>query len=261
VSPDGTLVATADDTDQISVWDAATGHRLVSFARQKVSPAGFHGVSLRFSPDSTLLLSADLRGVTFVWQARTGRVLNELRGPAPPPGMLDERTGGAISPDDQYVVTVSGWDNDAHVYRVGRPAEVMTLQGHSNGIDDATFSPDGTLIATTAGHGVCTQGTTGTACDNSTRVWDVQQSAPLLSLLNDGGTRVDFSPDGTTLAVNTLAPYEGTSTEEPVPPNDQYPYDTLACIVCGGFSRLISLAQRAEIRQLTPTERAQFLHG
>ena len=84
----------------------------------------------------------------------------------------------------------------------------------------------------------------------------------LLTLLNDGGTRVDFSPDGTTLAVNTLVPYEvGNPLNGPTPPEDQIPYDTLACLVCGGFSRLVLLAEHAETRQLTPAERAEFLHA
>jgi len=114
-------------------------------------------------------ISYSLNGVTDVWQARTGRVLNVIRGPAPPAGMFEERMGGAISPDDQYVVTTSGGDNDAHVYRVGQPGEVLALQGHSDGVDDATFSPDGTLIATTAGHGICTTAAASPTCDNSTR--------------------------------------------------------------------------------------------
>jgi WD40 repeat protein len=262
LSPDGTLAATADNADRISVWDAVTGKHLVTFTRQAANPASFAGVNLKFSPDSTLLLSADLRGATFVWQARTDRVLNEIRGPAPPPRMFDEQMGGAISPDDRYVVTTAGWDNDAHVYQIGQPGEVMTLQGHSDGIDDAAFSPDGTLIATTAGHSVCTGEVIAALCDNSTRVWDIQQSAPLLSLLNDGGTRVDFSADGTTLAVNTLVPYEvGSPLNGPTPPEDQFPYDTLACLVCGGFGRLVLLAEHAETRQLSPAERAEFLHA
>jgi WD40 repeat protein len=260
MSPDGTLAATVDVSGRIYVWDVATGHHLVTFTRQAVAPGSFADVNLKFSPDSSLLLSADLRGVTFVWQARTGRVLNEIRGPAPPAGMFNEETGGAISPDDQYVVTTAGWDDDAHVYKVGQPGEVISLLGHTDGIDDATFSADGTLIATTAGHSVCTGAVITPLCDNSTRVWDIQQSAPLLTLPNDGGTRVDFSSSGTTLAVNTLAPYEYGGVGA-APPEDQFPYDTLACVVCGGFDRLIPLAEAAETHQLTPTERAEFLNG
>ncbi len=261
VSPDGKLVAAADNEDRIGVWDAATGRHLVSFYRHHPQTDVATDVTLKFSPDSTLVLSADQSGVTFVWQARTGRVLNEIHGPGPPQGMYDEVMGGAISPNDQLVVTTSGWDNDAHVYRIGHPGELITLQGHSDGIDDAAFSPDSTLIATTAGHPVCTGAGIGPTCDNSTRVWDTQQSSPLLTLRNDGGTRVAFSPDGTSLVINTLSVQDVSSPYGSGPSETHFPYQTLACIVCGGFDRLVPLAVHAEVRQLTPEERARFITG
>jgi WD40 repeat protein len=261
VSPDGKLVAAADDQDRIGLWDTATGQHLVSFYRNHPQTGVATDITVKFSPDSTLVLSADQSGVTFVWQARTGRVLNEIRGPGPPQRMYNQVMGGAISPDDRLVVTTSGWDNNAHVFRVGQPGELITLQGHSDGIDDATFSPDSTLIATTAGHSVCTGAAIGPTCDNSTRVWDVQQSSPLLTLRNDGGTRVAFSPDGTSLVINTLSVYNVSSPNGPGPSGAHFPYQTLACVVCGGFDRLVPLAIHAEIRQLTPEERARFITG
>jgi WD40 repeat protein len=172
--------------------------------------------------------------------------------------MYNQVMGGAISPNDQLVVTTSGWDNDAHVYRVGQPGELIALRGHSDGIDDATFSPDSTLIATTAGHSFCTGSGVGPTCDNSTRVWDTQQASPLLTLPNDGGTRVDFSPDGSSLVVNTLLVYDPSSERVA---EAAFPYETLACVVCGGFDRLVPLAMHAELRPLTPEERARFNTG
>ena len=258
VSPDGKLAAAADNEDRIGVWDVATGRHLESFYRHHTQTDVATDVTLKFSPDSSLVLSADQSGMTFVWQARTGRVLNEIHGPGPPQLMYNEVMGGAISPNDQLVVTTSGWDNDAHVYRIGHPGELITLQGHSDGIDDAAFSPDSTLIATTAGHSVCTGPGVGPACDNSTRVWDTQQSSPLLTLPNNGGSRVGFSPDGNSLVVNNFFVYD-TSSERRA--EAAFPYETLACIVCGGFDRLVPLAADAEVRQLTPEERARFITG
>jgi WD40 repeat protein len=144
------------------------------------------------------------------------------------------------------------------VYRVGHPGELTTLRGHSDGIDDATFSPDSTLIATTAGYSSCTGSGVGPTCDNSTRVWDTQQASPLLTLPNDGGTRVDFSQDGSSLAVNALLVYDVSSERLA---EAAFPYETFACIVCGGFDRLVPLAMHAEVRQLTPDEQARFNTG
>jgi WD40 repeat protein len=232
VSPDGRLVAAADIEDRIGIWDVATGRHLVSFYRHHPQTEVATSVTVKFSPDSTLVLSGDQSGVTFVWQARTGHVLNEIHGPGPPQLMYNQVMGGAISPSDQLVVTTSGWDNDAHVYRVGHPGELTTLRGHSDGIDDATFSPDSTLIATTAGYSSCTGSGVGPTCDNSTRVWDTQQASPLLTLPNDGGTRVDFSQDGSSLAVNALLVYDVSSERLA---EAAFPYETFACIVCGGL--------------------------
>ena len=253
VSPDGTLAAAADGAGRIGVWDVATGRRLTSVDHHDAQQVPVATSTLKFSADGTLLLGADPNGLTFVWKARTGQVLNKITGPPPPQGgyndMYDDTVGGAISPDDQLVVTTSGWDNDAHVYRVGQRRELIRLTGHSNGIDDASFSPDSTLIATTAGHGDCSSPGVGSVCDNSTRVWDTQQSSPLLTLTGDGGTRVGFSPDGNSLVVNSFI-------VDPV-----FPYETLSCDVCGGFDRLVPLAISAEVRGLTGEERARFLGG
>jgi WD40 repeat protein len=244
VSPDGSLVAAADASDQIAVWNVATGARLATFNRHHPQSNVGSNITLKFSPDGKLLLTADQSGVSFVWEARTGRVLNEIHGPAPQPLMYNAVEGGAISPNDQLVVSTTGWNNDAHVYRVGHPGELISLHGHSDGIDDATFSPDSTLIATTAGHSDCSGPFVTAICDNSVRVWDTEQSAPLLTLTNDGGTRVDFSPDGNSIVTNKV-----------------FPYETLACIVCGGFGRMQTLALRAEVRQFTREERARYLSG
>jgi WD40 repeat protein len=258
VSPDGTLVAAADSQDRIGIWDVATGRHLVSFYRHHPQANVATEISLKFSPDSTLVLSADQSGVTFVWRARTGQVLNEIHGLGPPQFMYNQVMGGAISPNDQLVVTTSGWDNNAHVYRVGHPGELIVLRGHSEGIDDATFSPDGTLIATTTGHSFCTGSGVGTTCDNSTRVWDIQQASPLLTLPNEGGTRVAFSADGSSLVVNHFFTYDPSSDRLA---QAAFPYETLACIVCGSFARLVPLATLAEVRQLTPEERVRFNAG
>ena len=259
VSPDGKLVAAADNEDRIGIWDVATGRHLVSFYRHHPQADVATAITLKFSPDSTLVLSADQSGVTFIWPARTGHILNEIHGPGPPTKLMyNQVMSGAISPNDQLAVTTSGWDNDAHVYRVGYPGELIALRGHFDGIDDATFSPDSTLIATTAGHSFCTGSFVGPTCDNSTRVWDTQQASPLLSLPNDGRTRVDFSADGSSLVINAPLEYDVSSERLA---EAAFPYETLACIVCGGFDRLIPLAVHAEVRQLTPEERARFNTG
>jgi WD40 repeat protein len=260
MSPDGRLVATAEAAhrrggrlrlNRVEVWDAESGTHLATLPRPKVASNWYESdVSLRFSPSGKLLLTAYQSGITVVSEARSGRVLNRIRAPSPPA----VASGGAISPDDRLVVTTSDSDNDAHVYQVGQPGELVTLQGHSDGIHDAAFNRDGTLIATTSGHSDCTSSFVSSACDNSIRLWDTRQSRALLTFPNVGGTRVEFSPDGQSIVTNDSvnAQISGTVSIGL--------YKKLACIVCGGFNRLLALARRAEIRQLTPQERVLYLN-
>jgi WD40 repeat protein len=159
-------------------------------------------------------------------------VLNRI-ALAPEPTGLYAGMGGAISPDDRLVVATASWDQNAHVFRIGHSAELMTLSGHASGIDDATFGPDSNLIATIA------------LADGTVRVWDAQHPSPLLTIPEPYiGSRVDFSPDGQSIVTDGATPYE-----------------TLACIVCGGFGRLLTLARDHETRQLTAEERSLYLSG
>ena len=231
ISPDGTLVAAVDGHGVVGVWSSVTGHQLRVFRRHQGPAASSPLVDLRFSPDGRLLLSADLQGRTFVWQARTGRVMNEIRGGAVPNGQY-LGMGGAISPDDQLMVSVRSWENSAEVYRVGHPQPVTTLKGHSLGIEDAAFNPAGNLIVT------------GSA-DDTVRVWDTQHSGALLTVPTPvTALKVGFTADGRALVT------DGT-----------FPYATVPCVICGGFSRLLTLAQERETRGFTAEERSLFQTG
>ncbi len=245
VSPDGRLVAAADGSDRVGVWDVASGRQLVRFDRHRPQKDVITALVMRFSPDSSLLVSTDQSGISYVWRARTGVVLNRIVGAPPPSLQYDEVMSAAISPDDRLVVTASAWDNDAHVYQVGHAGQLIALQGHSDGIQDVTFSPDGSLIATTTEPGGlggnCNAAFVGSECDDSTRVWDTQHSSQLLTLSDAGGTRVAFSADGASLLVNR-----------------SFPYDTLTCSVCGGFGRMIPLAEHAEVTRLSAEQRVAF---
>ena len=236
LSPDGRLAATLDQKDRITVWDVHSGRRLTVF-RGHVGASNGYGqanVDFHFSPDGSLILSVDEAGRTFVWRSRSGQVLNTIKGPAVPRGQYTGM-GGAISPDDRLVVAVYSWDEQAHVYRVGRPGPLLTLSGHGNGIDDASFNADGTLLATISD------------VDQTVRVWDTREQDPVLTLQlgqppQAPGTRIQFSSDGRSLVTDGAMPFE-----------------TVPCVVCGGFGQLLALAHRRETRSFTPAERVLYL--
>jgi WD40 repeat protein len=231
LSPDGKLAATIDASSAITVWDVATGRVLTTFTGH-VRHRDFGGdvVVFKFSPDGSLILSSDDAGYTYVWRARTGRVLNAIHGLEEPAGMHDG-WGGAISPNDQYVVTVSSWDGRAYLYRVGRPRVLLTLAGTAGEYDDAAFAPDSELFATISSSG------------GGVSLWDTRDQAPILTLPGSFGDNIAFAPDG-------IALITGSNGQQP---------EQLPCDVCGGFGRLLGLAKERETRTLTPQERALYL--
>jgi WD40 repeat protein len=228
LSSDGHLAAAVDNAGRIGVWEVSTGRPLHGFAGFR--KGGGNTIAIKFSPDGKLVLAADPTGLTVVWDPLTGRVLNRIHG------SVAGVASGAISPNDRYVVTVSNGSDDAHLYRVGEPGQVLELVGHSAGIFDATFNADGTLLATTS---PISQNYDG---DGTVRVWSTTDSHPLLTLPHGAGTRIEFSADDHSLVTNSA-----------------FPATTLSCVVCGGFDYLLRVARQRETRQLTPAERAQYL--
>ncbi|MHB8693772.1 MAG: TIR domain-containing protein [Solirubrobacteraceae bacterium] len=244
LSADGKVAITINATGLIVVWNATTGQQLASFDRfpSQVPKGESPGntITVKLSPDGKLVLAADQSGLAFVFEARTGRILNTIHAAsANAPGQLGNAgVSGAISPDNRLVVIVSSGSNDAALYRVGKPSLVLALVGHSAGIFDAAFNNDGTLIATTSPQSQQYAG------DNSVRVWSTTNPQPLLTLSQGAGARVAFSSDGHSIITNGSSPFE-----------------TIHCVICGGFDYLLSQAHQRETREFTQAERAQYLQG
>jgi WD40 repeat protein len=241
MTPDGSLVAAADQQGRVGVWDAASGRRLTTFRGHATGlrpTAGQSVAGLAFSDDGRLILSADTLGRDFVWDPHTGRLLNRIRGPAIPPRYLPE-IGGTFSPDDRLVAAVWPWDAAVHLYAVGVRGEQAELRAPIVGVFDAAFNQDGSLLAT-VGQGVA--------------IWDVRQRQLLTTIplgQDDFRYRVQFTADGTAVATNAAS----ASVSEVIP-SEVYP-----CVVCGSADRLLALARPRVTRRLKAAERAAYLPG
>jgi WD40 repeat protein len=193
-SPNGKLLATADNDGTVQLWDLATGEPVGS-----PWPAGDEGVNqVAFSPDGKLLASADNDGMVRLWDVATGKPVGSPL-PADPGGHVD---GVAFSPDGKLLVsadsngTVRQWD-----VTTGQPVGSLLASAGFPGVDGiegvVTFSPDGMLLA---------------AADNdgTVQLWDLATGQPLGGPLpasiqptsgpNGITPKMSFSPDSKRLA-------------------------------------------------------------
>jgi WD40 repeat protein len=241
-STDCSEVAIGGRFGTAGIYNTSTGERLRSFVghndRLEIE-------SIDISPDTSLVATTSLDRSARVWNARSGEQLIEVTaftrpGPMIPPG---EATSANFSPNSEEFVTSSLYENDAHVWDASTGDRIATLEGETNSLVDARFSPSGRFLLTGS-------------FDGRARLWE-GDSGRLLSLVTDfpgSGDRVGFTPDEReVLMVTTAIPYEHPPGKDAV--------RTVSCDVCGPIETLEGLARDRVTRELTETERDRFLSG
>jgi WD40 repeat protein len=184
-SPDGTRLATCSVDRTACVCDAATGSLLATCRGHTSSVHSVH-----FSADGTRLLTASADGTVRQWDARTGQLVE------PPYDRHGALLYSAVySPDGQWVAS-AGEDRTIRVWRARDRQDVAVLHGHTGGVLEVAFAPDGRRLASRSSDYGDNTG------DGTLRVWDVDPEAPLPVL--HGHTRAiyptAYSPDGRWLA-------------------------------------------------------------
>jgi WD40 repeat protein len=205
-SPDGALLAIADENNSVYLWEIETGKQLRALAQGQLASPG----ELAFSPDGTMLAIADMIAVQ-LWEVETGTRLQELtpdggadlvvfssKGSLLATDACSEKddrsrcvagevwlwdletrqvtqvfqghTGSvmsiALSPDGDFVVSGGYHDHDIHVWDVETGQQAYMLEAHAGAVKSLAFSPDGTMFASGS-------------YDDTVRVWSVQEGREL----------------------------------------------------------------------------------
>jgi len=174
-SPDGQILAAADDKGRITLWDAETGGR-IRVLDGHTKPV----LSVKFIPNGQTLVSGAADYSIKIWNASTGNLLRTLSGHVGPVGRV------VVSRDGRTLAS-SSFDQTIKIWSVSSGQLLRTFAGHSGPVIDVALSPDGRVLAS---------GST----DRTIRIWDVGSGKELRTIQhgNDVSALI-FSQEGRTL--------------------------------------------------------------
>jgi WD40 repeat protein len=177
-SPDGKLVASAQDQGIISLWDFETRAELQQCK-------GHEGMinSLCFAPDGKEILSGSVDHTVRLWDAATGQEKCRFGDPG------DSVKCVTFSPDGRLVAASAGdYEGQVFLWETATAKEVGRLGAARGRVYQIAFSPDGKLLA-------------GTGADNTLCLWEVATRSERCRFPGHphGCLALAFAPDGRTI--------------------------------------------------------------
>lgn len=136
-SPDGTEIASATYNGVIQLWNATTGKNVT----QPYTHAG-QVVSLAWSLDSSYLAWATSDGIVQIWNKNPRNNPITLRNSG---GTIMPAVALSWSPYGAYLAASNNEFVQVWNTTTGKP--VFTYRGHSDGVNDVAWSPDGSKVA------------------------------------------------------------------------------------------------------------------
>ncbi|KAF7971363.1 hypothetical protein HWV62_21314 [Athelia sp. TMB] len=168
-SPSGHRIVSGSKDGTMRMWDPDTGELVGSPFKHSDS-----GNYVAYSPDGNHIVLGSPNGTVSIWDVGTGKATEKAIE-----GMFV-----AYSPDGSHIVSGQG---RTVIISDGVTGEAVgvPLEGHSDQVNCAMYSPDGTLVAS------CSS-------DHTIRLWDAETRQAVRVLEGHTGpvVSVAFSPDG-----------------------------------------------------------------
>ena len=164
--------------DTIRFWDTITGEEQNAFIGL---PA--HIVALSFSPDGKTMVSVTGGGEICILDRITGKLQKTFAVP-----VTEGIFSTAFSPDGK-IVAIGSRESNIYLSDLNTGELKWTLPGHSDDVQRVVFSPDGRTLASSS------------YLDETVRIWDVHTGEHKRTLTGHTGDMegLAFSPDGKTL--------------------------------------------------------------
>ncbi len=141
-SPDSKYLVTAGNTTNIDgnirVLEMPSGREVLRINQKNVP------WTVSFSPNGKYLAIANLNETIQVWEIPTGKEVARMQSER-----AGERVGreAIFTPDSQYLITTSSWDNTAQIWEAATGQEVGRITPEGT-LRVVTISPNGQYIAT-----------------------------------------------------------------------------------------------------------------
>lgn len=176
-SPDGKVVASADQEGKLALWDVATARPIGAFSQ------GDRVEYIRFSPDGKTVAAGSRDGAIKLWDVATGKARANLLGHTGPVLCF------AFSPDSKILAAAKyDWDaiigGQIKLWDAASGANTGTLYHGSDDVLAVAFSPNGKILASGG---------------DQIKLWDAA-SGREVAVIAQPAESLAFSPDGKSFA-------------------------------------------------------------
>ncbi len=134
-SPDGSLLASAAADNNVILWNVSSGR-----IGEVLSGHTYDVRCVAFSPDGSLLASGGNDLTAIVWNVSSGQIIKKINHDNNVRALAFTLDGSTLVSGLYTIPQLYLWDT-------GNWQRVGLLDGHSQGVADAVFTPDGSVLA------------------------------------------------------------------------------------------------------------------